>query len=547
MARKPGFKRTSKVTNQLQAGEGITFSKYQDYYDYGTKRETDGDRFAVSDIKKAMNCYYDAITCYEKGIQVFQQNAALLQGELSTYQNVWYNYLRLLFYLLSEYKFVSGSVDILKYLPANTVKKEMNELLFEKNDVLITLYKSYSDCRSIIPLSQDTWDFYYNFVEFLNSFIEWHITNSFDTKVLLDTIFDQQDLFNQLMSLQMDVMMSYVNKSHLSNNNSTDPVIQANMNLQKDIRFTINKQSDNFAETMSNLTLSTFLEIYDIVFKSLRHGLDDFYQNISSQELNIEGNFDFLEDIKRLNNLYVGHYVDFINNINCYGLREELEATLVAEVDYSIQFNAILLKISDPSAISGLVSERLAQLNTESDLLAHLGKENTILEIDQWDSILELLVPIDEALNAVITHEFLEKNQNPLSGLYSWETKWNMSMILNKLTLVLSKKISEQIKTTVHKTKEFSSHCCNLVEILQNKSDLEIKRAYLKGHPTSTATSNPKEFSILTQNSLAYLKNASVYCSLDMGFNEPINDKLYRQYLLQETQEKTIQLDHVST
>lgn len=547
MARKPGFKRTSKVANQPQAGEAISFSKYQDYYDYGTKRETDGERFAVSDIKKAMNCYYDAITCYEKGIQVFQQNSILLQGELSTYQNVWYNYLRLLFFLLAEYKFVSGSIDILKFLPENTVKKEMNELLFEKKDVMTTLYKSYSDCRSIIPLSCDTWDFYYNFMEFLNSFIEWHISTDFDMKVLLDSLFDQQDLFNQLMSLQMDVMMSYVNKSHLNNNNSTDPVIQANMNLQKDIRFTINKENDNFAETMSNLTLSTFLEIYEIVFKSLRHGLEDFYQNISKQEMNVESNFGLLDDIKRLNNFYFGHYSDFINSINCYGLREELETTLITEVDYSIQFNAILLKMSDPSAIAGLVNERLTQLNAESDLAAHLNKETTILEIDQWDSILELLVPIDEALNSVITKEFPRENQNPLSELYSWETKWNISMILNKLTSALSKQMGEKIKATLHKTKEFSSLCCNLVDILQNKSDLEIKRAYLKCDPICKASTNANEFSILAQNSLSYLKNASVYCSLDMGFSEQINDKLYRQYLMQETQVKTVQLGHVFT
>lgn len=549
MGRKPGFVRSSRGHNKqqtAQTGPNINFSRYQDYYDYGTKKETDGERFAVSDIKKAMNCYYDALTCYQKGIQVFQQNSNMLQGDLTNYQNIWYNYLRLLFYLLAEYKFVSGSVDILKYLPDNYVKKEMKDLVFEKENIIIDLYKSYNDCKNIIPLSEDTWDFYFNHMEFLNSFIEWYNNNNNNNDIinidlLLEALKDQQITFNQLISLQMNVLMQYINNNnHINNNNSTDPVLQANMSLQKDIKFKINNENDTYAETMSNLTLSTFLEIYLIVFKSIRNVLENIYQ--SGNKTDLDNNINILNDLKSLHNNYVSQYSDFTNSMNSYDLKQELEPNLLTEIDYTLKLNNILFNITNPVEIEPIIKNELAQITEIQD---NIDANVALLVIDQWDTILELLMPIDDVLKAIQTKTILDKTQTQLADLYSWESKWNLTMILNKLTNTVNKQLSNKIKTTIQKTKSFSSDCCNLSEILQSKSDLEIKRAYLKSIPDTEGNTNLNEYSILLKNSVAYLKNSIAYIQFDMGLNESMNDKLYRQYLLNDSQEKLKQLEQI--
>ncbi|XBW35213.1 hypothetical protein QEN19_000776 [Hanseniaspora menglaensis] len=543
MARKPGFNRSSRSSNHKEQNTNINFLKFSDYYDYGATRETDGDRFAVSDIKKAMNCYYDALICYEKGIQIYQKNCVMLAGDLENYQKIWYNYLRLVFYLLSEYKFVSGSVEIINYLPENTIKKEMRDLIFDKANILEELLEGYNYCKNIISLSEDTWDFYFNFLEFLKSVIEWYNTDKLDMSFLMNILVDQQLIYDELLCLQSNVLMKYINNIHSNNNNSTDPVIQANMNIQKNLRFKVSNESDNFAETMSNLTLSTFMEIQITAFTSVRIVTEYFYQNINKQTL--QTNFTLLDSLKTMNQGYENQYRDFLESIHSYDLKQHLDEKLSTELEYASQFNSILFRLSDKTTIDNLINSRLIELNDLPNLQVQLEKSKVLLEIDQWDTILEILLPFETVIKYAQKGETTGIKLNPFNELYSWETQWNLAMVLNKLTQFVNKEMGNKIKTTLQKNKSFSAECCNLVEILQSKSDLEIKRAYLKSVPDGSGKINMNDVAILSNNSVAYLKNAITYINFDMGLGELINDKLYRNYLLTETIEKLKQAEQL--
>ncbi|CAI8492175.1 unnamed protein product [Hanseniaspora opuntiae] len=134
MARKPAFaKKTKKAASAKNNSSDLHFSKFEDYFDYGVKRETDGERFSQSDTKKSTNAFNDALNCYRVAIKTFNENPGFYSGDVEVYQSIMYNYLRVKFDLLSEFKYVAGEVDITKYIPESDINKEMKDF-FSQGD-----------------------------------------------------------------------------------------------------------------------------------------------------------------------------------------------------------------------------------------------------------------------------------------------------------------------------------------------------------------------------------------------------------------------------
>ena len=116
------------------------------------------------------------MNCYKTAIKIYNKNPGFYSGDVTVYQNIVYNYLRVKFDLLSEFKYVAGEVDTTRFIPESDINKELKESLFaDDKSILDELRNEYETYSLTQQVDINTCDFYFNYLAYLSNYIEWTV------------------------------------------------------------------------------------------------------------------------------------------------------------------------------------------------------------------------------------------------------------------------------------------------------------------------------------------------------------------------------------
>lgn len=523
MARKPAFaKKTKKSTNSNNGNSAPHFSKFEDYFDYGVKRETDGERFAQSDTKKSTNAFNDALNCYKTAIKIYNENPGFYSGDISVYQNIVYNYLRVKYDLLSEFKYVAGDVDITKFIPESDINKELKESLFQDNkptlDELRNEYESYSQT---LQTDINTWDFFFNYLAYLSSYLEWifELENA-NIKDAMIIVQRQIEIFDKLKESSQIVF----NDTYTNHQNFDDPVLAQNMALQKDTMFLPNQYNQNVVNTMSKLDINSLLEMETLVLKSIASIVEITYTTINIKNETIDVYYEVLKTLETYSQHIIQNSLVSSTVLSNVEIQEEINKDIYKETEETIYFTNTLMGFSNPENIKQYVIEVANDLD-------NINVESKPVVVELLKSVLEILSPI-KIIRESIKNNHKNETKVITSALGDLEMFYQILNMVVKLDRQVIMSSNEKIKLGKVSTNNVGSEYCNLAELFLEVADIELQRSYWK-----QIESKSEESAASYDLRKSYLKNAYSFVVNDLGSKETKKDRYYRLYLKEVIEE----------
>lgn len=529
MARKPAFaKKTKKAASARNNNSDLHFSNFEDYFDYGVKRETDGERFSQSDTKKSTNAFNDALNCYKVAIKAYNENPGFYSGDIEVYQSIMYNYLRVKFDLLSELKYVAGEVDITKYIPEGDINKEMKDYLSQDDTQLLDDLRNEYEAHSLtLQVNVNTWDFFFNYLAYLSSYIEWTfeigLNNLENSLIVLQR---QTEIFEKLRTSSSVIFSS----SYSNHQNFDDPVLTRNMELQKDTMFLPNQYNQNFVNTMSKFDVNSLLEMETLVLKSINTFSEMIFSssNLNNKPLDFYSQYiEILQSYSKrinLNSLVTN------NSSLTSKLQKEINSDILKETEETLYFTNTFLSFFNHQKISVY----LIDLHKEIDSIDPI-KRPVVVEL--LKVIIEIVSPINKVKEHIQKGTILQLSQiiNKVGDIEVLYQVLNMVVKLDRQVIMNS---NEKIKSGEISTIHTGSEYCNMADLFIEVAEIELQRSVWKKMESKWEDS---EASMNLRNT--YLNNAYSFVANDLGTKETKKDKYYRLYL-KDTIEKMLSNQH---
>lgn len=517
MPRKPAFaKKTKKAASAKNNSSDLHFSKFEDYFDYGVKRETDGERFSQSDTKKSTNAFNDALNCYRVAIKTFNENPGFYSGDVEVYQSIMYNYLRVKFDLLSEFKYVAGEVDITKYIPESDINKEMKDFLSQDDRQLLDDLRNEYEAHSLtLQVNIGTWDFFFNYLAYMSSYIEWTFELEIsDLENSLLVLKRQTEIFEKLKESSSVIF----NSSYSNHQDFDDPVLAKNMELQRDTMFLPNQYSENFVNTMSKLDVNSLLEMETLVLKSINTITEMIFlsSNLNNESLDLYSQYiDVLRSYSQrisLSSLVTN------SSLITSGLQEEINSDIYKETEETLYLTTTFLSFFSHQKI-GLYSRDVQKGFDSIDPI----KRPVVVEL--LKVIIEIASPIKKIKESNQKGMNLQLSQI-INNLGDMETFYQILNMVVKLDRQVIMNSNEKIKRGEFLTIHTGSEYCNMSELFIEVAEIELQRSFWKKMEFKMEDSDA---SINLRKT--YLNNAYSFVANDLGTKETKKDKYYRLYL----------------
>lgn len=496
-------KTPKKFKNKLGQRQLVT---QDDFYIEATEYEEQAERWMLSDIKKSLRFYLQALEAYERGL-----NASNATSE-GTY-NIMYNQTRLFLNIYTEYLANNGYINLLQYVRLDDIP-EMSRLTLPLPEIVQRFEDVYQKLYD-----QHTWDLTSNLLTCYLSLLE-----STDTyKLSGDYMIQLTSKFVELTQLSVEYQLAELQSwNSVEENEEHDDDLQRDMindgmeSLPKDgsgISVAPNQNESNDVEEnmeMSDqVTAATLSEVLVNGFKFVQCLMEIIIENrlgkLSDVILNpVQSNF-----LEEMANKFTLQLSD-IYKTSCASFpldQKEIEIVLMESEGLKI------IATGDIDYLERYISGIMPSSDLDTDLL--------LAKVD----ILAFALSCVEEENLEV----------------QWKACGMLGKVLNETRSMLSTLRQDIISG---KLRSMSDHLSRLVfqqcDVLVSLSDNELRRWVIK---RSQEKNNSSTLDVLMKNSKTFLVNASKIAERPCGLEECIVDKLKRNYIYNQAQARLSLLD----
>lgn len=463
-----------------------------EWYNEAVKIEDGAERWFLSDIKKTMKGYLEAMRAYDRALISEKPNND------DTY-NIHYNQTRLLLKIYTDYVNVDGYINLLQYVNLDGI--DSVETLLVTIDAII---KRFETVVESFP-EEVGWDLLFNLLISYSTYVESQTNIPGETLINIVTGFISH--FHHIMRLENELLES---------------VDMANLNEQEEEDDVSSYRPDNLAEH-SQVDLRTGTGIKTRGAENEDYGLAlstetfDKETVVDTVTLGYKFVYEIMANQLESENTAPGKII----NVAQKNYLEELLVKFINQLDDMV----VTLKIGQ-SDVQELV---IAKRSIESLKLLYQGDLHMFLDTlgtTDEDSMMSNVELLDMAINTFSTEN-------------SWQIRTYLSRTLGKLQTILAERQSNIISgKTKNKDNELSPIVFSLCDVMINRADNELSRCLLKQTELNQlqGQSHPEEdivktIELLQQNAKTLLVNAKSIAHRSCGFSEYITDKLKRNYI----------------
>lgn len=483
--------RFSKKKSAKQSTQLVT---QYDFYSAGFQFEDQANRWLISDIKKTLKFYQQAMIMYQTGLTAPDSKVSM------TY-DIHYNITRLYLQIYNDYLASHGFINILQYVDLSDMAdidklfKPLQEIVSDMETVLQT----YSNVPNL-----DTWDLQSNLIiAYLNN-LESQDQLALTGSELLNLNDKFHEISITLLLHQINELISDSDMVSLQDNDTTDD------GFAKDI---INEQIPN----KNGMGIKT------------DHNIGNHSQDIQDELVNVSDQITFESASELIFNMlkFEQNMLELVieNRLNEKELNPVQLNHLEDHIDTSLnQINDI---INTHSILAPLLT------NEEFQIITYTINCDKLILNQQFDILQENIANNGGSINFELANiDLLKFAQNCIQSS-DLELCW-------KISTLLSKKLTEVRNS-------FSAQRQNLLKSLDKEAlsgtVYQLCNLYLESAENETLRyrinkeqdpANTKTQEVLLKNINILLNNGATIAKAHCGMQEHVNDKLVRNYIFNE-------------
>lgn len=469
-----------------------------DFYVEATKYEEQAERWLLSDIKKALRFYVQALDMYEKALNAPEATTR------RTY-NIKYNETRLLLQVYTDYVASNGYINLLQYVRLDDIP-EVSKLALPSTEIV----KRFEQVYAQFP-NDRTWDLDTNLLTCYLTLMESSDTHKLSGEEIVELTTKFIELSQRSLEFQLTELRTW---EDFTPEEADDSSFEAGSTGAKStpgdgsgvVSHPDQPEGTESMEVADQVTAQVLGETIASGFSFLQ----------SVMELVVEGRLgggdqgtlnlvqlNFLDDmVKKFGAQLMDIYATACETLTL----ERKEIDIAIEADRGIQ----LIANGDLDSLQSYVNETLAAPET---------------------SIEVLLAKID-VLNFAVSCAESSSNM---------QTQWQICSLLSKLLSEAAKRLARAIQDSrASKFSSAGSQTSQLVfqqcDVLVASSDNELRRWTIKGQEAQDGVNNSRTMEILMKNAKTFLINASKIAQQHVGLEETIVERLRRNYIYGQAQ-----------
>lgn len=459
----------------------------EDWYIAATDYEEQAERWSLSDVKKTLRFYLQALECYEKALSA-------PEATLSGSYHILYNETRLLLQVHTEYVANNGYINILQYVKLDELPGITNLIM-----PLPQILQRFQAVRERYE-QETTWDFEFNLLTCYLSVLEAAAMNNLQGEDVIQLATRYAELSQSLTQYVMQELEEW-KAFPTQQNTSLEPakprpsqVLQPAQLPGKDGSGVVSKKDTGSqrVEISDQVTVDTLSEILCNGFKCVQTLLELVVESrcSGSNELGLhEVQLNFLEDLAK----------KFLQQLS--DIRDTAGALFPLHLA--------------PVDISCMVIEALGRLSTDLPIF-----ESYVQSFPNTESDV-LLAKIDLLKFAIDCSESASPN-----------ILWSLRTLLNKMlsearTHFTKLRNKIMIQPASEELSRITFHLCD-VDI--DSSDNELARLVIR-RSQQQPSHDDKTCEVLLKNAKTLLVNAARIAERSCGLQENIVDKLKRNYV----------------
>lgn len=468
----------------------------EDYYNEATEYEEQAERWILSDIRKTLRFYVQALELYEKGLDAPEATAH------NTY-SIMYNETRLFLQVYTDYLANNGYINLLQYVRLDDIPN-VSQLALPLNEIV----RRFELVNERFP-NERTWDLDSNlltcYLILIESAESYNLTGEDIVKLTGKFINVSQrcieNQFSELKSwnggLETDES-NYERDSLGSEGHARDGTgVLTNSHQQGEMSESMEIADQITTDTLSEALSNSFKFIQSLIEIITDARLENTNPpTITSIQLN------YLEDL-------IGKYTlqlkDVYQTVSKSLTLDDKHIHIVLEANKGTEFIAN----ADMHSLEEYVNETLNSPDVSAELL---------------------LAKVD-VLNFALAS---------IEGGGDLSTQWNLCSLLNSLLTRARKILAESRVTITAKMSAVGDQLSSVVfqqaDVFVTSSDNELRRWKIKRAQDQESNSNSKTMDILMKNAKTFLINASKVAERPCGLEENIIDKLKRNYVYNQAQ-----------
>lgn len=468
-----------------------------DFYTEATEFEEQAERWLLSDIKKTIRFYVQALSLYEKALTA--PGATSRQS-----YNVLYNETRLFLLIYTDYLANNGYINLLQYVRLDDVPGVSKLIL-----PLTKIVEKFEQVYASFP-NERTWDLDTNLLTCYLSLIESSDTYKLTGEDIVGLTTKFIDLSQKSLEFQFSELRAWkVFVPEEEDYKSGDATVSPSGDGSGVVAHADKAQGTESMEVTDQVTVEVLCET-------------------------ITGGFSFIRNVMEIiiENRVSAPHLASLNVVQQNYLQDLLEK-------FAAQLRDIYATASDALNLDGREIDIALEANRGVEHVAN-GDLNS-LQIYANDALtspeasIELILAKIDVLNFAVS---CSENTESLS-----ET-WFVCTLLSKLLLEASRRITRVKNDQTALAGRQKSHLVfQLCDVLVSSSDNELRRWVIK---SQDAESNHKTMEILMKNAKTFLLNASRTAQQPCGLEETIVDKLRRNYIYGQAQARLSLLENNS-
>lgn len=485
--------RLPRFNKKKSSRQPTQLTTQDDFYREGFQLEDQANRWLISDVKKSLRLYQQAMIMYQNGL------TAPGAATNITY-DIRYNITRLYLQIYNDYLANNGFINILQYVDLTDIPN-IDQLFKPLSEIVMQMEKIGQDYNGVQGL--DTWDLQSNLVIAYLTILENQDQLALDGVEILNLNDKFQNISINLLLHQLNEIN---NEANFSTNESTDNLddgfVKDTINEQfqgKDgsgIKINLNDKYNQQNEQNELVNVSDQItndSIFELIINMLK-----FKQNLI--ELVIENRLKENE----LNLAQVNHLEDHINGS-------------LNQINDIINSHPILTPI----------------LQTEEfQITTHTINCDKLIMTQHFDLLQETIISNGNINYELANIDILKFAQNCIQE-NNLELRWTISTLLSKKLTEVRNQLSIRRQTILKSLDKemLSKTVYQLCNIYLESSENEIFRFQIKRlqDPTNTKTQD-----LLLKNAKTLLNNGANIAKNPCGMQEHINDKLVRNYIFNE-------------
>lgn len=454
-----------------------------DWYQEAVAREENAERWFLSDIRRTLRSFSEAMDAYENALKASQQNIE------DTY-NIYYNQTRLLLKIYTDYFSVDGYINLLQFVNLDDIPS-LDRLVVP----IKTIIERFEFVTYNYP-EQVTWDLLFNVLTCYSVYLESDADLTGEELITIASTFIST--FHRLIRLENELMEDpFTEPEGLDEYKRDGLQDQTDFNLQTGSGVKTNESEKNLSETVissDSVDRDTILETISMGYKFVY----DIMTTILEDQSSAKGS---------MINFVQKNYINDILTKYLSQLDEILGNPMIRDENYA-DLRATI------SSIKGL----------------------KLLFNDQFEPFQNYIdsVSSDDEDTLMSTTDLLETALLIFPTQFHWQIRSYISKTLGKLQSLLAEKQSSIIIGKVkNRENELSPIVFKLCDLMINRSDNELARLMLKKEESASLQNEDaaKTIGLLQKNARALLTNVQSIAHRSCGFGEYVTDKLKRNYI----------------